>query len=97
MEASEIDLLRRELERQKAARRQAEQLLEQKSLELYERNRELVREVVERRRIEKQLREKAEQLANSNAELEQFAYMVSQDLKVPLRMVPSYTVLLHRK
>lgn len=93
----EIDLLRRELARERAARKEAEGLLEQKSLELYDRNRDLQAEVAERRRIEVTLREQGAALESSNAELEQFAYIASHDLQAPLRGIISFSQLLTRR
>ena len=38
-----------------------------------------------------------EQLTQANEELKQFAYIASHDLKEPLRMIGSYTQIIHRK
>lgn len=97
MSGDALDLLTRELARQKAARQAAERLLEEKSLELFQRNLELEREIIERERIEATLREQAAALSKVNAELEQFAYVASHDLKAPLRTVASFAQLLMRR
>lgn len=76
-------LLQREIARERAARKAAEQLLEDKSLELYQRNTEL--------------KAHAEALRRSNEELEQFAYVSSHDLQAPLRSIISFTQLLVRR
>ena len=79
----ESELLRQELARERRARKQAEALLEEKSLELYRGNQELAA--------------KAQALARSNDELEQFAYVASHDLQAPLRSIAGCSQLLMRR
>ncbi len=54
-------------------------------------------DVTERRRLHEDLTNHAARLAEANEELQQFAYIVSHDLKEPLRNVISYLQLLARR
>ena len=54
-------------------------------------------DVTEHKQIEERLKQITAEMQRSNNELEQFAYVISHDLREPLRMVSSYTQLLAKR
>lgn len=53
-----------------------------------------IRDVSEQRRAARELQSRADELARSNQDLDDFAYIVSHDLKEPLRGIASYATFL---
>jgi PAS domain S-box-containing protein len=67
-----------------------EERVEERTAELAKANAELRIEITERVRAEEQLQHYAAELEEANAELSQYAYVVSHDLKAPLRAIRNY-------
>ncbi|MDH3394362.1 MAG: PAS domain S-box protein, partial [Desulfobulbaceae bacterium] len=68
-----------------------EELVEARTAELRCANELLRQEVIERRQVEEELRMLTQSLARSNADLEQFAHVVSHDLREPLMLIVAFT------
>lgn len=68
-----------------------EELVEARTAELRCANELLRQEVTERRQVEEELRRLTQSLARSNNDLEQFAHVVSHDLREPLMLIVAFT------
>jgi signal transduction histidine kinase len=92
-----LEQMVQELREENEERRRLELRLGQQAQELLRANRELEAEARERQRAMRLVEEKAEELARSNRDLQQFAQLVSHDLKAPLRTIRGRLQLLQQR
>lgn len=86
-------ILENRVKRERSARKEAERILEEKSLELYQANLKLANlnadlEDTIREQI-KELERNVKSLEKANDDIRQFTYLASHDLKTPLRAIGS--------
>lgn len=80
--SKEAEILKRTLQREKQARKQAEFLLEKKAYELFVSNEELKSL---NQGLEKAVADRTAELTSANEKLNEFAKVISHDLKAPLK------------
>ncbi|MHC5004441.1 MAG: ATP-binding protein, partial [Planctomycetota bacterium] len=95
-----ITALRRQLERERAARREAEALLESKSLELFHVNRDLERRVAERvselETAKTALHEAVDRAESANRVKSEFLARMSHEVRTPMTAILGYADILLR-
>jgi len=74
-----------------------EDLVDERTEELFLSNEKLVQEIVERQQADEELRQLTESLKRSNTELEQFAHVASHDMKEPLMLIGAFSERLFTK
>src|SRR5262245_14150108 len=100
MPTEETEVLKRRFERERAARKQAETLLEEKSRELYQTNQELrnladhLEELVQERT--KELAQARDQALEANRAKSIFLANMSHELRTPLNAILGFTQLMMR-
>lgn len=56
-----------------------------------------IRDITEKVRMEQELKDKVQKINDANAELQNFVYVISHDLREPLRIIESYLKLLEKR